>query len=428
MAHHARRRVAITGLGLTCSLGRGLDHCWLRLLAGETGIAPIDLWDPRDYQTKVAATIQYERNPLGPSNGVRAGFEMYLGVVHEALTSAALAGDQDRSAIGIASGASVNNIDMRQIVKMVDHLDGQTSTLNTAAYLDVVKRGDAPGPMYPHLQGGLINTLPMRRYGLRGPSLVMDTACAASTHAIGESLRLIRRGTVDVMIAGGAAALVRPIHILAFERLGALTPSGDPASASRPFDRDRDGFVMGEAAGVVVLESFESAKRRGVPILAELAGYGSTSNAGTMTDPSPNGEHEARAMRAAIDDAGVAPERIGYVAAHGTSTPKGDVAETLGIRRVFGAHSDRLLVSSNKGQLGHTIAAAGVCNLAAAVQVLRTGWAPPTATLKNPDPQCDLNYVPEVAQRAEVEAALSNSFGFGGQNASLVVRRVSDAH
>jgi len=226
-----------------------------------------------------------------------------------------------------------------------------------------------------------------------------------------------------VMVAGGAAALVRPTHMLAFERLRALTTNPNPAEASRPFDRDRDGFVMGEAAGAVMLESLEHAQRRAAPILAELVGYGSSSTAYTMTDPSPDGEAEARAMRSAIDEAGLSSDEIGYVAAHGTSTSKGDLAETQAIRQVFGSHVKDLAVSSIKGQIGHTISAAGVCNLVAAVKAVQTGWAPPTATLRNPDPDCDLDYVAGEARRVDPMAALSNSFAFGGQNAALVVRR-----
>ena len=422
-----RRRVVITGLGWTCSLGQGAEQCWSRLLAGQSGISKIDLWDPAHYQAKVAATVDYDRSPLEDRSGVRKSFQMYLGVVDEALASAGLhARTQERRKIGIASGTSVNNLDLRQLRTMMSHLEETTAELKTAEYLDLIQGGRTPPTMYSHLQGELINTLAMRRYRLGGPSFVVDTACAASTHAIGEALRLVRRGTADVMVAGGAAALVRPLHVIAFERLRALTSNPDPATASRPFDRDRDGFVMGEAAGAVVLESLESARQRGVPILAELAGYGATSTAYTMTDPSPDGAEEGRAMRLAIDDAGSPVEEIDYVAAHGTSTPKGDLAETLGIRQVFGRHADRLLVSSVKGQLGHTISAAGVCNLAAAIKAIQTGWAPPTATLKCPDPQCDLNYVPGEAQRAEIGAALSNSFAFGGQNAALVVRRLNN--
>ena len=419
------RRVVITGLGLSCALGIGVERCWPRLLAGDSGISTISLWDASEYQAKVAASFEYEDSPLAAdSTGVRKGARAYLDAVGEALAAAEL--DQpgfDRRAIGLATGTSVNNFDIRQLPVMMDFLDEAGGAVRMSAYADKVVRGQAPRDMFVRQQGELISTLTMRRYGLGGPSFVIDTACAASAHAIGEALRLVRRGNADIMIAGGAAALVRPVHIIAFERLRALTPNPNAAEASRPFDRNRDGFVMGEAAGALVVESLDSARRRGAPVLAELAGYGATSTAYTMTDPSPAGEAEGRAMGLAIEDAGASPADIGYIAAHGTSTPKGDVAETLAIRRIFGCHAERLLISSIKGQVGHTISAAGVCNAVAAIKAIETGWIPPTATLQCPDPECDLNYVPRRAQQVDVDYALTNSFAFGGQNVALVMRR-----
>lgn len=415
-------------MGMLSSLGNSLDECWARLLRGDSGIAPINLWDPSSYQAKVAAVAQYDRSPLTETNSLRKGFQMYADAVEEALTAAGLwasglAEGADFSQIGLASGTSVNNLDTRQFRAMVDQLEGRESALDAGRYLQAMEAGCTLTGQFPRARGEMINTVAMRRFGLGGPSMVVDTACSASTHAIGEALRMIQRGAADVMIAGGAAALVRPIHMIAFERIRALTPNPDPSQASRPFDRDRNGFVMGEAAGAVILESLEHAQRRHAPILAELAGYGSASTAHTMTDPSPEGEAEARAMRLAVEDAGCSPREIGYIAAHGTSTPKGDAAETQAIRRVFDRHADQLLVSSIKGQIGHTISAAGVCNLAVAVKAVESGWAPPTATLRTPDPECDLDFVAGEARRVDLDAALSNSFAFGGQNAALVVRR-----
>jgi len=421
-------RVVITGMGMLSSLGRSLDECWTRLLKGDSGIGPIQLWDPSDYQAKVAATVDYDRSPLTDPSGVRKGFRMYCDVVAEALTSAGLwssgpAAGVDFGRIGLASGTSVNNVDTRQFRSIIDELAADATAVDVSRHLQAMSSGHAPRGMFPRMQGELINSLSMRKFGIAGPSIVVDTACSASTHAIGEAFRLVRRGAADVMVAGGAAALVRPIHMIAFERLRALTPNPDATQASRPFDRDRNGFVMGEAAGAVILESLEHALRRRAPILAELAGFGSASTAYTMTDPSPDGEAEARAMRLAIEDAGCAPEEIGYIAAHGTSTPKGDATETQAIRRVFGGQAERLLVSSIKGQIGHTISAAGVCNLAVAVKAVGSGWVAPTATLRTPDPECDLDFVAGEARQADIGAALSNSFAFGGQNAALVVRR-----
>jgi 3-oxoacyl-[acyl-carrier-protein] synthase II len=233
---------------------------------------------------------------------------------------------------------------------------------------------------------------------------------------------MIQRGQVDAMLAGGACSVVSPVGILAFSVLGALSPNPDPDQASRPFDRRRDGFVMGEGAGVVVLESLDHARARGARIYGEVAGYGTTLNASNLTDPSPDGASEERAMRLALGEAALAPEQIDYVAAHGTSTPKNDAVETAALKRVFGAHARRLMVSSNKGQIGHTISAAGVCNLVCALKSIVEGWVPPTAHYRDADPQCDLDYVPNVGRRAAVRAALVNAFAFGGQNAVLAVK------
>ena len=268
----------------------------------------------------------------------------------------------------------------------------------------------------------MMASVPAKLLKLAGPAFVMDTACAASSHAIGEAFRLVRLGKVKAMLAGGAAALVSPLPILAFSLLGALSRNADPELASRPFDRQRDGFVMGEGGGAVVLETLESARARGARIYAELAGYGSSLNAHTLTDPSPDGSAEAQAISIALRQASLAPEEVDYIAAHGTSTPKNDPIETAAIKRAFGPHAKRLMVSSIKGQIGHTISAAGVCNVICAVKAIAEGHVPPTMHLRSPDPQCDLDYVPNQSRAATVRAALANAFAFGGQNAVLAVR------
>ena len=264
--------------------------------------------------------------------------------------------------------------------------------------------------------------LPARRLGFSGPTFACDTACAASGHAIGEAFRLIRAGRARVMIAGGAAAVVCPIGILYFAVLGALSRNEDPRTASRPFDRDRDGFVMGEGGGAVVLEDWEHARARGAKIWAELAGFGSNTCALNLTDPSPDGLIEAQAMRLALASARMPPEEIGYVAAHGTSTLKNDRTEAKAIRQVFGARTPSVLVSSNKGQLGHTLSGAAVTNLICAVKAIEQGIAPPTMHLANLDPEIDLDCVPNEPRRAPIAAALVNAFAFGGHNAVLAVR------
>jgi 3-oxoacyl-[acyl-carrier-protein] synthase II len=284
--------------------------------------------------------------------------------------------------------------------------------------------GHEPPHLFHRRQGDLAAALPARALGLTGPTIAVDTACAASAFAIGEAFRAIRRGRARVMVAGGGASIVSPVGILAFSVLGALSRNPDPAQASRPFDRDRDGFVMGEAGGAVVLEDRDHARARGARIYAELCGYATTVTGYNLTDPSPDGRCEADAIRLALADAAMAPEEVGYIAAHGTSTTKNDVVETVAIKQVLGRHAARVPVSSNKGQIGHTISAAGVCNLVAAVKAITEQWVPPTAHYRTPDPACDLDYVPNVGRPAPVGAALAHAFAFGGQNAVLAVRAV----
>jgi 3-oxoacyl-[acyl-carrier-protein] synthase II len=345
---------------------------------------------------------------------------LFLPVVDEAVAAAGLdRGPIPADEIGLAVGASVNYLDMKLMKDYFRLRRPDGATLDVAR---VRESGIQPENSFHRRLGDMFASVPARTYGLAGPTFVMDTACAASAHAIGEAYRMVRRGQARAMVAGGSAALVSPLCILGFALLGALSRSPEPEEASRPFDRKRDGFVMGEGAGAVVLETLESARERGARIYAELAGFGSSLNATSMTDPSPDGSAEARAMTLALEEAGMRPEEVDYVAAHGTSTPKNDVTETAAIKRAFGAHARRLLVSSNKGQLGHTISAAGVVNLICAVQAIREGQAPPTMHLRSADPECDLDYVANQSRPAPIRAALANAFAFGGQNATLAVR------
>ncbi|HTQ57219.1 MAG TPA: beta-ketoacyl-[acyl-carrier-protein] synthase family protein [Bryobacteraceae bacterium] len=424
-------RVVITGMGMSTSLGPDLRTCWQRLLAGDSGIAPLSFWDPSEYHTKVVAEVKHVPRETGsdaiPPDWCRRGVRLFLPVVREALADAQLdrssgAPDPAPEQIGIAVGTSVNYLDMYLMKHYFQLRKPDSPELDMARF---AREGRQPDNSFYRRLGDMIASVPAKLLKLAGPAFVMDTACAASSHAIGEAFRLVRLGRVRAMVAGGAAALVSPLPILAFSLLGALSRNANPELASRPFDRQRDGFVMGEGGGAVVLETLESAQARGARIYAELAGYGSSLNAYTLTDPSPDGSAEARAIGIALQQAELAPEDVDYIAAHGTSTPKNDPIETAAIKRAFGAHAARLMVSSNKGQIGHTISAAGVCNLICAVKAITEGQVPPTMHLRSPDPQCDLDYVPNQSRAARVRAALANAFAFGGQNAVLAVRAVA---
>jgi 3-oxoacyl-[acyl-carrier-protein] synthase II len=418
----------ITGMGWTTSLGPDLDTCWRKLVTGESGIRPISYWDTSSYSAKLAAEVHHVPRDTGldsvPSNWCRRSARLFLPVVREAFGDALL--DVTPIApehIGIAAGSSVNYIDHRLIREYFSRWDSAARKLA----FDGLGLGKARPEVFARRAGDMMASVPARLLNLGGPSFAVDTACAASSHAIGEAYRMVRRGRVSAMIAGGSAALVSPLGIIAFSLLGALSKSSDPSEASRPFDRLRDGFVMGEGAGALVLESLPSALRRGARIYGELVGYGSTSNAGSLTDPSADGCPESRAMTAALCEGGMEPEEVDYIAAHGTSTLKNDATETLAIKRVFGEHARRLLISSNKGQIGHTISAAGVSNVICAVKAINEQIAPPTMNLRNPDTDCDLDYVPNQSRPARIRGAIANAFAFGGQNTALAIRAWSGA-
>ena len=421
-------RVVITGMGMSTSLGPDLRTCWQRLLAGDNGIAPLSFWDPAEYSTKVAAEVKHVPPDTGsdaiPGAWCRRGVRLFLTVAREAFADAQLspAGGSAHPApaeIGIAVGTSVNYLDMYLMKHYFQLRKPDSPALDMARF---AREGRQPDNSFYRRLGDMMASVPAKLLKLAGPAFVMDTACAASSHAIGEAFRLVRLGKVKAMLAGGAAALVSPLPILAFSLLGALSRNANPELASRPFDRQRDGFVMGEGGGAVVLETLESAQARGARIYAELAGYGSSLNAHTLTDPSPDGSAEAQAISIALRQASLAPEEVDYIAAHGTSTPKNDPIETAAIKRAFGPHAKRLMVSSIKGQIGHTNSAAGVCNVICAVKAIAEGHVPPTMHLRSPDPQCDLDYVPNQSRAATVRAALANAFAFGGQNAVLAMR------
>jgi len=418
-------KVVVTGIGMRTSLGPDLPTCWRKLISGESGIAKISHWDATEYSIKVAAEAIHTPeepsvSPNTPAGSCRRVVRLFQAAAREAFLDAQL----DRAPVpsaefGVAAGASVSYLDMRLLRQYFRLRKPDRQMLDMIRFAG---EGDQPKNSFHRRLGDMMASVPAKALKLRGPSLVVDTACAASSHAIGEAYRLVARGRAKAMLAGGGAALVSPLSILAFSLIGALSRDENPDQASRPFDRRRDGFVMGEGAVAVILENLENARARGARIYAEVVGYGSTLNAFNLTDPSPSGSMEAHAMRLALTEAGLPAEEVDYVAAHGTSTPKNDPTETAAIKQVFGGHARRLMVSSNKGQIGHTISAAGVCNLICAVKAIADSVVPPTMHLQNPDPECDLDYVANRSRPGRVRAALANAFAFAGQNAVLAVR------
>lgn len=407
--------MVVTGLGVVTPVGNDVDSFWRNLIAGACGVDRITAFDPAAFDSQIAAEVRgFDPAPAFPSPKEIRRTDRYsqFGVhaAWQALKDSGLDLEKaDRDRIGVFVGSGIG---------------GLSTTCEQHSIL--LNRG--PGRMSPFMIPMLISNMASglisMYYGLRGPNFATCSACATANHAIGEAWRTIKMGAADVILAGGAEATIVPIGIGGFCAMRALsTRNQDPKRASRPFDADRDGFVMGEGAGVVVLEELESAKARGARIYCELAGYGNTADAYHLTAPSEGGEGAARCMRMALQTAGLRPEDVSYVNAHGTSTPQGDIAETQAVKTVFGEHARRLMVSSTKGATGHMLGAAGAAELVACIKALETGVVPPTINLEKPDPACDLDYVPNQAREAVVEVALNNSFGFGGHNATTLVRR-----
>jgi 3-oxoacyl-[acyl-carrier-protein] synthase II len=423
------RSVAITGLGLVTPLGLDAGTSWAGLLAGRHAVAPISRFDASAYGCTLAAEVSWDGSHGGPELGtpgaadamLRRGSRFFLRAAREAWADARLSSSRPPARVGVAAGVSVNYLHLGLLREYWRRRDARTGRLDLARVAD---EGVQPASAFLRGQGDSVPAAIARALGLEGPQFAVDTACASSLHAIMGAARLVARGEATAMVAGGGCATIVPLGILAFSRIGALTASRDPDRASRPFDRRRDGFVPGEGAGAVVLEDAGAARARGARIHAVIAGAGSSTSTGSLTDPSPGGLAEAAAMRLALEEAAADPGEIDYVAAHGTGTPKNDLTETLAIERVFGARAPRLLVSSNKGHIGHTLAAAGVINVVAAAQALAHQVAPPTVGCLEPDPECGLDYVRWQPRPARLRAALVNAFAFGGQNACLCLRAV----
>jgi len=408
------RRVVVTGVGMITPLGVGTGPTWEAILAGKSGVGPITKFDASQFSTTIAAEVK----GFAPEDFVdRKEIKRMDPFIHLAMGSAHLAMEDAGLSIDGEMGPRVG-------VYMGSGLGG-LSTLERyhQAYLEEGVRKISPF-FIPMLISNLAPGHIAIRYGAKGPNITTTTACAASSHAIGEALVAIRRGVCDAVIAGGSEATITPMGLGGFCAMKALSSrNDDPERASRPFDKDRDGFVMGEGAAILILEELEFARGRGAKIYAELCGYGASGDAHHVTAPAPGGEGAVRCMRAALEDARIRPEEVEHINAHGTSTPYNDQFETMAIKTVFGEHARNLAVSSTKSMTGHLLGAAGAVEGAFSVLALRDGVIPPTINYTTPDPECDLDYVPNQARQKAIRYALSNSFGFGGTNSCLLFGR-----
>ena len=410
------RRVVVTGVGLVCALGIGTEESWKNLLAGVSGVGPITHFDTTEFDCKFAGEVKN----FDPFQWIEKKELKKMGrFIQVALAGADFAvkqaqwkpeqSDLDEVGVYVASGIGGFDIIEREHIKLTN---GGPSKISPFFIPSAIV----------NLASGHISI----RYGARGPNSATATACSASAHSIGDSFKIIERGAAEMMICGGTEATITPMGVGGFAAMRALsTRNDDPATASRPFDRDRDGFVVGEGAGILILESLEHATRRNAPIVAEIVGYGMSGDAYHITQPVENGDGAFRVMRAALKDAKLSPDDIGYVNAHGTSTPIGDAIETRAMKRLFGerAISKKLPVSSTKSMTGHLLGGAGGLEAGISALALRDQILPPTINQFNPDPECDLDYVPNHARKTSFDYALSNSFGFGGTNAALIFKR-----
>lgn len=409
------RRVVITGLGPVTPIGVGAEAFHQAQLAGKSGIRRITQYNPDDYQlnVKIAGEVDVDTNAYFDRKEARRldrFVQLALIAAELALQDAGIEADRlDPEATGVLIGSGIGGI----------------KTWEEQFKIYFQRGPQRLSPFFiPMVISNMASAHVAMKYGFQGPSSTVVTACATGTDAVGSAARMIQHGAADVMLTGGTEAAVTPMAIGGFAVMRALSTRNDePEKASRPFDKNRDGFVLAEGAGVLVLEEYEHARRRGATIYAEVAGFGRSEDAHHITEPHPEGKGALLAMRAAIRDGGVDPEQIGYINAHGTSTPHNDRAETLAIKKLFGEHAYKLLVSSTKSMTGHLLGAAGAVEAIATAQAIASGIIPPTINLEEPDPELDLDYVPNKPREARVEYALSNSFAFGGQNAVLLLKR-----
>ncbi len=409
-----QRRVVITGMGIISPLGIGIDEYWQSLSTGRSGVGPITQFDASGYKVRIAAEVKdFEPTDYVDRKSARRMdrfAQLSVAAAGRAAENAGLDVAADAENIGVLVASGIGGV--------------KTFEKETAVLLE--KGPDRISPFFIPMEiANMASAQVSIHLGARGPVSTVCTACSAAANAIGDAFEIVKRGAADVMLTGGSEASISPVGIAAFAQMGALSARNDePERASRPFDSGRDGFVMGEGSAILVLEERERALARGARVLAEVVGYGMTADAFHMSLPEPSGENQARAMLAALQEAGLKPADIDYINAHGTSTPPGDRIETLSIKQALGDHAGKVAVSSTKSMMGHCLGASGALEAAACVLAIDNGVIPPTINLDNPDPECDLDYVPNHARSQQIEVAASNSFGFGGHNVTLIFRAV----
>jgi 3-oxoacyl-[acyl-carrier-protein] synthase II len=422
-----RRRVVITGMGCITPLGDGVEPMWENLKQGKSGVARTTIFDASNFPTRIAAEVRnWDVTAIGQDprrwkySGRHSRFA--AGAAHQAITSSQVRETVDPTRFGVYLGSGEGQQDFHSFTRIMtdslrqDGLDVANFTKLGMESLHPMSELEQEPNMAARIIAGMFNA--------QGPNVNCLTACAASSQAVGEASELIRRGAADVMLSGGAHSMIHPLGVTGFNLLTALSTRNDePQKASRPFDRQRDGFVLGEGAAMVILEELQHAQARGAAIHGEILGYGSTADAFRITDVHPEGRGAIRCIQLALEDAKLNPDQIDYINAHGTSTEVNDRVESLAIKKVFGPRAHHIPVSSTKSMLGHLIAAAGATELIVCLKAIEEGVLPPTINYETPDPECDLDYVPNVARQASCHIALSNSFGFGGQNVSLIVGR-----
>jgi 3-oxoacyl-[acyl-carrier-protein] synthase II len=411
-----KRRAVVTGLGVVTSLGRAVDRFWERLVRGDSGVVPITLFDVSGFRVQFGGEVPWdpERENIANSKDLRRLDRFVQFAIASAIDAVADSGiefsQENPHRCGVAIGSGIGGL---------NEFEAQHERLHTKG-VDKVSPFFIP-KLLLNTASGHVSTM----FGAKGVNIATATACASAANSIGSALRAIQYGDADVMLTGGSEAALTPMGLAGFQNMRALSfRSEAPQQASRPFDVDRDGFVLAEGAGIVVLEELEHARRRGARIYGELKGYGSSGDAGHITQPDEEGLGASRAMTMALRDAGLDTDAVDYINAHGTSTPLGDKAETAAVKRVFGDHAKRLALSSTKSQLGHTLGASGGIELVVCALSLSRGVIAPTINLATPDPDCDLDYTPNVAREARIRNAMSNNFGFGGHNASLILSRL----